>query len=156
MSRPSCEEISAAVAARADQARDWLMQMISYPSTQGNEADCQAYIKELFEQVGWPAEYHQIPDELVDDPEYSHSEDEQPYDGRYNLVARRAGRGHSAASGLARADGNRFGGDGTSGTLQPSTQQRPGCLLREGLPSSPASTPRSNSFSTSAIRSSMG
>jgi len=69
------------------------MQMISYPSTQGNEADCQAYIKQLFEQVGWPAEYREIPDELVDDPEYSHSENEQPYAGRHNLVARRAGSG---------------------------------------------------------------
>ncbi len=81
------------MAARADQAREWLMQMISYPSTQGNEAECQAYIKQLFEQVGWAAKYREIPDKLVDDPEYSHSEDEQPYEGRYNLVARRAGRG---------------------------------------------------------------
>jgi len=93
VSQLSCQEISAAVAARAEQARDWLMQMISYPSTQGNESDCQAYIKQLFEQVGWPAECRQIPDELVDDPEYSHSEDEQPYSGRHNLVARRAGHG---------------------------------------------------------------
>ncbi len=93
MSQLSCQEISAAVTARAEQARAWLMQMISYPSTQGNEADCQAYIKQLFEQVGWPAEYREIPDELVDDPEYSHSEDEQPYEGRHNLVARRAGSG---------------------------------------------------------------
>lgn len=93
MTQPSCQEISAAVAARAEQVRDWLMQMISYPSTQGNEADCQAYIKQLFEQVGWPAEYREIPDELVDDPEYSHSENEQPYAGRHNLVARRAGSG---------------------------------------------------------------
>ncbi len=93
MSEVNCEDIAKAVAANAEQARDWLMQMISYPSTQGNEAECQAYIKELFEQVGWPAEYREIPDELVDDPEYSHSEDEQPYEGRYNLVARRAGSG---------------------------------------------------------------
>jgi len=93
VTQPSCQEISAAVAARAEQVRDWLMQMISYPSTQGNEADCQAYIKQLFEQVGWPAEYREIPDELVDDPEYSHSENEQPYAGRHNLVARRAGSG---------------------------------------------------------------
>ncbi|MCK4324071.1 MAG: M20/M25/M40 family metallo-hydrolase, partial [Armatimonadetes bacterium] len=93
MSQISCDDISAAVAASAEQARAWLMQMISYPSTQGNEADCQAYIKELFEQVGWPAEYRQIPDELVEDPQYSHSEDEQPYEGRCNLVARRAGHG---------------------------------------------------------------
>ncbi len=93
MSQLSCEEISAAVAARAEQARAWLMQMISYPSTQGNETECQAYIKSVFEDIGFPAEYREIPDELVDDPEYSHSEDEQPYAGRYNLVARRAGSG---------------------------------------------------------------
>jgi len=42
---------------------------------------------------GWPAEYREIPNELVDDPEYSHSEDAQPYEGRYNLVAQRAGSG---------------------------------------------------------------
>jgi len=93
VSQPGCQEISAAVAANAEQARDWLMQMISYPSMQGHEADCQAYIKQLFEQVGWPAEYREIPDELVDDPEYSHSEDERPYAGRYNLVTQRAGGG---------------------------------------------------------------
>jgi len=113
------------VAANAEQARDWLMQMISYPSTQGNEAECQAYIKELFEQVGWPAEYREIPDELVDDPEYSHSEDEQPYEGRYNLVARRAGSGggrslilqaHSDVGHWARGDGRQGpGGDDDAG-----------------------------------------
>ncbi len=97
MSEVSCDDISGAVAAGADQARQWLMQMISCPSTQGNEADCQAYIKQLFEQVGWPAEYRRIPDELVDDPEYSHSEDAQPYEGRYNLVARRAGNGQGSS-----------------------------------------------------------
>ncbi len=93
MSEVSCEDIAGAVAANAEQARDWLMQMISYPSTQGNEADCQAYIKNLFDEIGLPAEYRQIPDELVNDPEYSHSENEQPYEGRHNLVARRAGSG---------------------------------------------------------------
>ena len=93
MSQISCDDISGAVAASAEQARDRLMQMISYPSTQGNEADCQAYIKQLFEQVGWPAEYREIPDELVNDLEYSHSEDAQPYAGRCNLVAQRAGGG---------------------------------------------------------------
>ena len=93
MSQPNCQEISAAIAARAEQVRGWLMQMISYPSTQGNEAECQAYIKSLLEDVSFPAEYREIPDELVDDPEYSHGENEQPYAGRYNLVARRAGNG---------------------------------------------------------------
>jgi len=93
VSKISCEEISRVIEAKADQAREWLMEMISYPSTQGNEAECQAYVKDLFDQIGFPAEYREIPDELVNDPEYSHSDEEQPYAGRYNLVARRAGGG---------------------------------------------------------------
>jgi len=75
VSQISCDDISQAVESSADEARQWLMQMISYPST------------------GWPAEYREIPNELVDDPEYSHSEDAQPYEGRYNLVAQRSGNG---------------------------------------------------------------
>jgi len=133
VSQPSCQEISAAVAASAEQARAWLMQMISYPSTQGHEAECQAYIKQLFEQVGSPAEYREIPDELVDDPEYSHSENEQPYAGRCDLVAQRAGSGQSRSV-ILQTHGD--GGEdplGRGGAGCPGTGAKYSKLVRPGV-----------------------
>ncbi len=88
-----CQQIAQAVEKHADAARDWLMEMITYPSTQGNEAGAVEYIKGLFDEVGFPAEYQEIPEDIVNDPEYSHGDNEQPYAGRHNLVARQPGGG---------------------------------------------------------------
>ena len=89
----TCRQIGDAVTTHADAARQWLMDMIAYPSTQGNEAGVQECIKGLFAEIGFPAEYREIPEDIVDDPEYSHGDNEQPYEGRHNLVARRSGTG---------------------------------------------------------------
>ncbi len=93
MNEITCQEVAAAVQNYAEGARQWLMEMIRYPSTQGNEAGVQEYIKQLLVEVGFPAECQGIPADITDDPEYSHSDNEQPYEGRYNLVAFRPGAG---------------------------------------------------------------
>lgn len=94
MNEITCQQVAAAVDKYTDSARQWLMEMIGYPSTQGNETGVQEYIKGLFDTVGFPAQYREIPEDIINDPEYSHSDNEQPYEGRYNLVACRPGAGH--------------------------------------------------------------
>lgn len=67
--------------------------LIRFESTQGNEREVQEYVRKLFEECGWPGEYREIPDDLVDDGEYSRGDNEQPYEGRSNFVAARQGTG---------------------------------------------------------------
>lgn len=93
MDKITCQQVAATIERHAHTARQWLMDMITYPSTQGNEAGVQQYIKGLFDAVGLPAEYRQIPEDIVNDPEYSQGDNEQSYEGRHNLVARRRGVG---------------------------------------------------------------
>jgi len=63
------------------------MQMIRYPSVQGNEQEMVAYTKGLLDQFGLPAELRQIPDSIMDDPLYNHNENECAYRGRHNIVS---------------------------------------------------------------------
>ncbi len=80
-----------------DRYRDFVIEvlptLIRFESTQGNEREVQEYVKKLFAECGWPGEYREIPGNLVDDEEYSHGDNEQPYEGRFNFVARRTGGG---------------------------------------------------------------
>jgi len=87
------QQISEAVDARADQARQWLMDLIAFPSVQGNEAGVQAYMLDLLSSLGLAAEYRPISDDIFNDPEYSHKENEMSYAGRPNVVAVRKGTG---------------------------------------------------------------
>lgn len=89
----SCESIQQSIAAAAEEARGWLMQMIRFPSTQGHEQDVVAYTYDLLGQLGIPAELRPIPNEIMDDPLYMHNEMECPYDGRHNIVSVLGGRG---------------------------------------------------------------
>ncbi len=93
MSEVTPQQIAEAVEARADQAREWLMELIEFESVQGNEQEVQAYMKDLLESLGIDARYREIPNSIFDDPEYSHNENEMPYDGRYNLVGELQGTG---------------------------------------------------------------
>ncbi len=81
-----CEPISAAVDALNDQGLQWLQEMIKFESVQGNEMEMQQYTKQVMTEIGLAPECREIPDSLMEDPEYSHNENEMSYQGRYNLV----------------------------------------------------------------------
>jgi len=51
------------------------------------------YLREVCQGLGLPAEFREIPDDIRQDPEYSHGEAEGPYAGRPNLVCRLPGAG---------------------------------------------------------------
>jgi acetylornithine deacetylase len=89
----NCDQIAAAVAARSDAAQRWLTDLITFPSTQGQEAEAQAYLRGLCRSLGLPAEYRPIPESLVEDPEYCGSDDQAPYAARSNLVCDLPGAG---------------------------------------------------------------
>lgn len=94
MSDPiSCEAISACIESDADLARDWLMRMIRYPSTQGNEQEMVAYTEELLQSLDIPVGRREIPEAIVDDPLYNDNEMKAPYEGRHNLVSVQGGEG---------------------------------------------------------------
>jgi len=93
LSEVTPQQVSDAVDARAEEAREWLMDVIAFESTQGNEAGVQAYMLDLLKSLGMDAEYRDIPNEIFDDPEYSHNENEMPYDGRPNVVGVLEGSG---------------------------------------------------------------
>jgi acetylornithine deacetylase len=82
----TCAQVQEAVRSLGDEALQWLQDMIEFESVQGNEAEVQAYTKQVMEQIGLTPQYREIPDSLMGDPEYSHNENEMPYAGRYNVV----------------------------------------------------------------------
>jgi acetylornithine deacetylase len=88
-----CHAIAQAVANHREQAVSWLCDLIRFPSVQGQEAQVQEYVLSTLRELGLQAEYRPIPEDLVADPEYTHSDNEQPYAGRYNVVARWPGSG---------------------------------------------------------------
>lgn len=88
MSEPVCfEAVCRAIDGAAAQGREWLMQMIRYPSVQGHEQEMVAYTYGLLGELGLPAELREIPDTLFDDPLYMHNEMECSYAGRHNIVS---------------------------------------------------------------------
>ncbi len=93
MSEVTPQQVAAAVDARAEEARGWLMDTIAFESTQGNEGGVQAYMKDLLNDLGLRAEFREIPDSIFDDPEYSHNENEMSYVGRPNIVGILEGTG---------------------------------------------------------------
>lgn len=93
MSAVTPQQVAAAVDARAEEARGWLMDTIRFESTQGNEAGVQAYMKDLLNDLGLRAEFREIPDSIFADPQYSHNENEMSYVGRPNVVGTIEGSG---------------------------------------------------------------
>ncbi len=87
------EELARTIQADGDLARGWLMEMIRYPSTQGQEADLVEYVQGVMEELGLPAALREIPEALRDDPLYMHNEMECSYAGRGNLVSVQPGSG---------------------------------------------------------------
>lgn len=83
-----CNQIAASVDAYRDQAVAWLCDLIRFPSVQGQEAEAQAYVLQTLRDLGLEAQLRPIPETLVEDPEYSFSDNQQPYEGRANVVGR--------------------------------------------------------------------
>ena len=79
--------IRGAVDARLDDGAALLADLIAEPSTAGREAGAQARMYEALQGIGLDAAYHEIPESLRQDPEYSHADVEPPYAGRHNVVA---------------------------------------------------------------------
>jgi acetylornithine deacetylase len=91
-----CAQLGAIIDGYRDQAVAWLSDLITFPSIQGQEAEAQAYVLRTMRELGLDADYREIPEDLVDDPEYSFSDNQQPYAGRHNVVGRLgAGSGRS-------------------------------------------------------------
>ena len=78
---------------RTQEAREFLCELIRFPSTQGREAEVQEFTRRRFADLGLRAELVPIPEEITADPEYTHSDNRQPYAGRCNLVVRLVGEG---------------------------------------------------------------
>jgi len=87
------EGIRQAVAQRLAEAAQLLCDLIAQPSVAGREAGAQELMAQACERIGLEAAYHEIPESLRGDPEYSHADVEPPYEGRCNLVAVRRGSG---------------------------------------------------------------
>jgi len=81
-----CQEIGSVIAAHRDQAVAWLSDLIRFPSTQGQEVEAQAYVLQTMQELGLAAEYRPIPESIVEDPEYTHSDEAVSYEGRSNVV----------------------------------------------------------------------
>ena len=79
--------------ARAEEAREFLCDLIRFPSTQGQEAEVQGFTRERFAGLALEAELVPIPEDITQDPEYTRSDGQQPYAGRANLVVRIPGEG---------------------------------------------------------------
>ncbi len=76
-----------------DQMVQWACDLIRFPSTQGNEAEAQAYLFAELKKLGYDPQYREIPESLRKDEEYSHADVEPSYEGRHNIVVQQRGTG---------------------------------------------------------------
>jgi len=83
----NCQTIAEKIESYRDEGLTWLTDSIRFRSVQGFEQEQQAYWKQVIEGLGFGAEYREIPDSLMEDPDYCHNECECSYQGRYNLVS---------------------------------------------------------------------
>ena len=87
------DQIRAAVEKNAAEAREFLKGMIRFESTPGHEAGVVEFARGGFERAGCECELVAIPEEIVNDPEYSFADTPVTYEGRANVVAWRRGTG---------------------------------------------------------------
>jgi len=85
--------ISAAVEKKADEAHEFLKDLIHFESTSGNETEAIYFCNGKFAQAGCECKLVPISDNIKKDPEYSHPAEPVFYNGRSNLVAYRRGIG---------------------------------------------------------------
>ena len=86
-------ELGDAVAARADQARDLLLDLIRIPSTAGGETPVGDLVAQRCREIGVEVQEVPVPADLREDPDYTFADQELSYDGRPNIVAHRRGAG---------------------------------------------------------------
>ena len=87
------DKIAIAVENGAAEAREFLRDMIRFESTPGSEAGVVEFCKGKFAEAGCESELVPIPQDIVNDPEYSLADQPVAYEGRANLVAWRRGTG---------------------------------------------------------------
>lgn len=87
------DQISTIIRDKAEEARVFLKDMIRMRSTPGNESEIIYFCNGKFAQAGCECRLVPIPENITDDPEYSHADRPCSYDGRSNLVAFRRGTG---------------------------------------------------------------
>jgi acetylornithine deacetylase len=86
-------ELCNAVAARAEEARALLLDLIRIPSTAGNEGPAAQLVLDRCHRLGVQAEQVPVPADIKQDPDYTFADQELIYAGRANILARRRGSG---------------------------------------------------------------
>ncbi|MFQ3550339.1 MAG: ArgE/DapE family deacylase [Armatimonadota bacterium] len=76
----------------SDIAKEFLIDLIKYPSTPGNEAEAINYCKEKFKDAGCNCSLIPVSNSIKEDPEYSWSDTDMDYNGRSNLIAERGNK----------------------------------------------------------------
>lgn len=87
------DSIREAIEAKADEAREFLTDLIHFESVSGEEAEVIHLCLGKFAQAGCDCRLAPMSDDIKNDPEYSHPTEPVSYEGRANLVAFRRGSG---------------------------------------------------------------
>jgi len=87
------QSLCRAVQARADEARELLLDLIRIPSTINGERPAADLVLSRCQQLGVEAQPVLAPADLAEDPDYTFAEQELTYDDRPNVVAHRRGAG---------------------------------------------------------------
>ena len=87
------QSLCRAVQARADEARELLLDLIRIPSTINGERPAADLVLSRCQRLGVEAQPVLAPPDLKDDPDYTFAEQELTYDDRPNVVAHRRGAG---------------------------------------------------------------
>ena len=85
------ERLSTAVEHYLEETRDFLCELLRFPSLPGQEHEAMLWLEERFAQAGVPVERAPMSDALRDDPDYSTPVPDIGYDGRFNLRLRQGG-----------------------------------------------------------------
>lgn len=87
------DSIIEAIEGKAEEAREFLVDLIHFESVSGEESEAIRLCLGKFAQAGCECRLAPISDDIKEDPEYSHPSDPVSYEGRANVVAFRRGSG---------------------------------------------------------------
>jgi len=93
MAVPDADKLDRILDARLGETVSFLAEMISHKSVHGQEGPVQEYIADCFRRLGCDVDLMEVPESIVDDPEYSRPAKPVPFKGRPNVVARIKGTG---------------------------------------------------------------
>lgn len=82
-----------AIARRLPEAQDFLVEIMRYPSTPGQEHDLMLFLEKRFGELNVEVERVPMSDAILDDPDYSSPMEGIKYDGRFNLRVSKPGAG---------------------------------------------------------------